>query len=140
MSGSTQQPAAKGDVAPCPLAELNAYIRQRRAARMGAPMPGEPPDPHELLAARRFRESFERGHALDRIEQALSRAPAQAGPLNSHALVLRTLDRLRELSPDYLRRLMAQAETLLWLERAREAYPRQAGKAKAKARKGRGRK
>lgn len=92
-------------------------------------MPGEPADPEELLGARRFRASFERGHALDRIEQALARAPAQPGPLNSHALVLRTLDRLRELSPDYLRRFLLQVEALLWLERARELYPREAAKA-----------
>ena len=111
-----------------PLAQLNAYIHARRVARMGEPLPGEPNDPDELLSARRFRQSFERGLTLDRVEQALSRAPAQAGPLNSHALVLRSLDLMRELSPDYLRRFLLHAETLLWLERAKAQYPREQGK------------
>ena len=52
---------------------------------------------------------------------AVARGPAQAGPLNSHALVLRSLERLRELSPAYLRRFLGHVQTLQWLEDARTA-------------------
>jgi hypothetical protein len=57
------------------------------------------------------------------------RKPANAGPLNSHALVLQTLSLMRDLSPDYLRRFVAGVEALQWLERASEQLPREAAKA-----------
>ncbi len=44
-------------------------------------------------------------------------------------LLLHTLSLLRNLSPDYLRGSLAQAETLLWLDQA-HALPRQAAAAK----------
>lgn len=119
-----------------PLAALNAYIRgtvQARRAEAGVP-DAVPPD--ELFAALRFRKSWESGRTLDRLEQAVARTPANAGPLNSHALVLRSLGMMGELSTDYLRRFLVQVETLQWLEKARERYPRetQAGKAGKRAR------
>ena len=46
----------------------------------------------------------------------MSRTPDNAGPLNSHALVLRSLALMRELSPDYLQRFLAQLDTWMWLE------------------------
>jgi hypothetical protein len=52
------------------------------------------------------------------VVQATHRAPENAGPLNSHMLVLRTLGLMRELSPHYLRRFLSHTETLLWLEQA----------------------
>ncbi|HSW05521.1 DUF2894 domain-containing protein, partial [Aquabacterium sp.] len=36
----------------------------------------------------------------------------------SHALVLRSLTLMRELSPDYLSRFMSHIDALLWLEQA----------------------
>jgi hypothetical protein len=101
-----------------PLAQLNAYIRGLRAASPE----GQAGD--ELASARAFRQAWEKTRALERVQQALARKPANAGPLNSHALVLRSLDVLRELSPDYLRRFVAQVETLQWLEQARDSLPR----------------
>jgi Protein of unknown function (DUF2894) len=68
------------------------------------------------------------------VEQALARKPAQAGPLNSHVLVLQALELMRELSPDYLRHFLAHVESLQWLERSRDvAAAAKAGKV-AKAR------
>jgi hypothetical protein len=67
---------------------------------------------------RRFREAWSRIAAEDQVTQAVERGPANAGPLNSHMLVLRTLSLLRDLSPDYLRRFLSQMETLQWLEQA----------------------
>jgi len=120
-----------------PLADLNAYIRGTVEARRAAlDETGEAAHPDDLFNARAFRKSWERGRTLDRFEQAIARTPANAGPLNSHALVLRSLAQMRDLSTDYLRRFLVQAETLQWLEKAREKYPREeakAGKAGRKA-------
>ena len=119
-----------------PLADLNAYIRGTVEARRAVlDEPGEAAHPDDLFNARAFRKSWERGRALARFEQALARTPANAGPLNSHALVLRSLAQMRELSTDYLRRFLVQAETLQWLEKAREKYPREEAKAGKAARK-----
>ena len=115
-----------------PLAELNAYLRGTVDARRAAiEEPGEAAHPDDLFNARSFRKAWERGRTLDRFEQAIARTPANAGPLNSHALVLRSLAQMRDLSTDYLRRFLVQAETLQWLEKAREKYPREEAKAKA---------
>ena len=88
----------------------------------------------ELRSAQAFRETWSRICAENDVNQAAQRAPENAGPLNSHMLVLRTLSLMRELSPDYLRRFMAHADTLLWLEQAgtrlKAPVPALAGKAK----------
>jgi hypothetical protein len=119
-----QQPPARRKVpAPTtPLAQLNAYLRSLRAASHE----GQQRD--ELASARAFRQAWEKTRALEQVQQALARKPANAGPLNSHALVLRSLDVLRELSPDYLRRFVSQVEALQWLEQARENLPKKAGR------------
>jgi hypothetical protein len=56
------------------------------------------------------------------------RKPANAGPLNSHALVLQVLSLMRDLSPEYLRRFVGTVETLQWLERAGDKLPRETRK------------
>jgi hypothetical protein len=105
-----------------PLAELNAYIRGLR--------PAQPEG--ELASVRRFRKTWESGETIDRLERSQARAPANAGPLNSHALVLRSLSLMGELSTDYLRRFLVHAEALQWLESVREKYPGGAGEAARK--------
>ena len=100
------------------LAALNEYIRSATAARTAATRPGDTSGENELASARRFRLAWERGRVIDRMAQAASRKPAKAGPLNSHALVLDSLALMQELSPDYLRRFLAQVESLQWLEQA----------------------
>ena len=117
-----------------PLAALNAHIaqasRQARgdvsasAAHQGGPWP-------DLRSAARFRETWSRISAEEEVIQAVERAPDNAGPLNSYRLVLRTLGLMQELSPDYLRRFMVQAETLLWLDQAGTRMKLPAGKSKA---------
>jgi len=126
--------APKGDArrdrpAPTPLAQLNLHVRATVAARAEAPLPGETHDPEELASLKGFRRTWARGRTLEQVERALVRKPANAGPLNSHALVLQTLSLLRDLSPDYLRRFVAGVETLQWLERVSEQLPREAAKA-----------
>ena len=100
-----------------PLAALNAYIRtatQPDAAANGPPVGwgGRP----ELKSVQGFREVWSKFAVVDQVEQSLKRGPENAGPLNSHMLVLRSLATMRELSPEYLRRFLSHAETLLWLD------------------------
>jgi hypothetical protein len=105
-----------------PLAELNAHIAQASAAARGQVRPDEVASEEgpwpELRSAQRFRATWERLSAEDAVVQAAHRAPENAGPLNSHMLVLRTLGLMAERSPHYLRSFLTHTETLLWLDQA----------------------
>lgn len=112
-----------------PLAVLNAHIAQASQAAAGGPAPTRADPWPELRSAQRFRETWERLVAEETVVKATHRAPDNAGPLNSHMLVLRTLGLMRELSPHYLRRFLSHTETLLWLEQAQgQLKPAVAGK------------
>lgn len=103
-----------------PLAALNAHIDRasREAGAVdGSGAPDASPWP-ALRSARRFRETWEQLGAEQQVRQALERAPQNAGPLNPQRLMIETLARMGELSPHYLRRFLAHAQTLLWLEQA----------------------
>ncbi len=91
---------------PSPLAQLNSD------------MAATAPPGRELRSARRFRDTWSRICAEDEVTRAVEQGPENAGPLNSHRLVLRTLALMRDLSPDYLRRFLSHADTLLWLDQA----------------------
>lgn len=109
-----------------PLAALNRYLRERtRDAGDGAPnaeFDAEfgTPTGAEMKSVRRFRQAWSRIAAEDQVEQAAGRGPVNAGPLNSHMLVLRSLELMRGLSPDYLQHFLSQADALLWLEQAQQ--------------------
>jgi hypothetical protein len=100
-----------------PLAALNAYIRTatQPATEDNASPVGWGGRP-ELKSVQGFREVWSKFAVVDQVEQSLKRGPENAGPLNSHMLVLRSLATMRELSPEYLRRFLSHAETLLWLD------------------------
>lgn len=133
------RPAARVSPMPVgsPLAQLNEYIRGLAARGRDGDVDGEhepapmqaPPLRDELASVRRFRRAWSSGRAQDQVAQAAARRPAHAGPLNSHALVLQSLDLMGELSPDYLRRFLSQVETLQWLDQVREGQAKPAGKA-----------
>lgn len=72
----------------------------------------------ELRSLRIFRNIWAQRAAERLASQAIERAPANAGPLNSHMLVLRSLAAMRDLSPDYLNRFVSYADTLLRLDQA----------------------
>jgi hypothetical protein len=116
-----------------PLAQLNEYIRGAAPAAAGAGAPGtgmEKRQEHdELASARRFRRAWSNARSQDRVRQASTRKPVNAGPLNSHVLVLESLAMMRNLSPDYLARFLVQVESLLWLEQESIKAPRQQAKA-----------
>ncbi len=105
-------PISQGDATRL-LAGLNQHIRDSRQSQGTG---------RELRSANLFRQSWARLAADDRVDQALARSPDNAGPLNPHGLVVRSLALMRELSPDYLQQFLVQADTLLWLEQeVREA-------------------
>ena len=116
-----------------PLATLNTHIaKTSELARQQLPTTtGQTDATHwpTLRSAQRFHETWSRISAETEVVKAEQRAPDNAGPLNSHKLVLHTLSLMRNLSPDYLRGFLAQAETLLWLEQA-HGLPRQTASAK----------
>jgi hypothetical protein len=73
--------------------------------------------PHsELKTIRNFRNTWSKLSADKQVAKALEQAPKNAGPINSHMLVLRSLALMRGISPDYLNRFMSYADTLLCLD------------------------
>jgi len=83
-----------------------------------AQAPRPPALQRELHSVDRFRETWAQVAAEAQVKQALGRAPDNAGPLNSHVLVLRALEALQALSPEHLRAMLTQFDALLWLEQA----------------------
>lgn len=120
------RPAGQGTCAP--LAQLNQYIRGTAPAGPAAQAPGDPQQPGELASVIRFRQAWSSSRARQQVEQAVARRPANAGPLNSHVLLLQSLSLMQELSPQYLQRFVAHVEALQWLDQAGEKIPRQPGK------------
>jgi hypothetical protein len=83
-----------------------------------APVPPQPMPNSELKAVHYFRETWTQ-LSIDRLlSQSLARAPANAGPLNSHLLVIRALTVMRDTAPAYLSSFLTYAEALLWLDQA----------------------
>lgn len=109
-----------------PLAQLNQYLQDAKRDSI-AHRPGRDPGSSlvsdraassEMASVRRFRQTWSRMAAENQVDQATGRGPLNAGPLNSHMLVLRSLALMRKLSPDYLQRFLSHADTLLWLDQA----------------------
>lgn len=95
--------------------DSSAPAPRRGAAALAGLLAGLPPprDTPGLMHSQR------RDWAALRLERRLAEPPAsrdavpvQIGPLNAQALLPRALQRLRELSPDYLQRLLAQVDAL----------------------------
>lgn len=70
----------------------------------------------ELKTMRYFRNTWSKLSVEKQVTQALGQAPKNAGPINSHMLVVRSLALMREISPDYLNRYMSYVDTLLCLD------------------------
>lgn len=101
------------------MAELTEQLRQRAHSGPAAPeVPGPGVGLPDMPSLQGFREVWAQVAAEAQLSQALARAPENAGPLNSHRLVLQTLVLMRELSPIYLRHFLSHLDALLWLEQA----------------------
>jgi hypothetical protein len=104
------------------LSRLTQELHHRARSGGEAPLLGEVLAPAQqgaplgLASVRRMGAVWARMATGQRVAQALEQGPENAGPLNSHRLMLRTLVLMQQLSPDYLHRFLSQADTLLWLE------------------------
>ena len=95
---------------------LVRQLGQASAENADVPLAGNAGARVELKTIRRFRNTWSKLSADTQLTQALAQAPKNAGPINSHMLVLRSLALMREISPDYLSRFMSYADTLLCLD------------------------
>lgn len=84
------------------------------ASTVAWPLPRHTSD--ELASAARFRRAWSRGRAQDSVSAAAAQRPPNAGPLNSQALALQSLQLMHALPGDYLRRFVAHVEALQWLQ------------------------
>ena len=116
---------APNDGASSPLTELLAHITQHAS---------EQPEAPQLRSIARFQDTWARLSTEQQLTQTLAQAPENAGPMNSQHLVLRSLQRMHDLAPDYLQSFMSYIDTLIWLESA--ARP-SAGDRESKERSGR---
>ena len=70
-----------------------------------------------------FRNTWSKLSVDRQVAQALDQAPKNAGPINSHMLVLQALTQMRDISPDYLNRFTSYVDTLLALDQAEVSKP-----------------
>ena len=135
--------ASPESAAPSPLAELLAYISQHAHAQMEATQPatarvtvnrnfrpnsqnpsaGRNTPAAELKSVTYFRNTWSRLSTEQQLTQTLAQAPANAGPMNSQHLVLRSLETMRDISPDYLQNFMSYIDALIWLDHADPTRP-----------------
>jgi hypothetical protein len=112
-----------------PLSELIDLLASRRTATAApaphtAIAPGAPAPPHlagregspELPMLDYFRETWSRFSTEKHFRQSLAQVPDNAGPLNSHSLVHRSLALMRERSPGYLRQFLSYVDALSGME------------------------
>lgn len=123
------------------LAPLKSLVRQLDQDGRTSPATdastAHPSPQTELRVIREARDTWLQLSVHKQVTQALEQAPKNAGPINSHMLMLRSLALMRELSPDYLNRFISYADTLLCLadsekEKADKAKKTRASKAAKK--------
>lgn len=106
---------------------LGAAARPRDAA----PDKPAPPAAADSRTVEFFKRTWSRLSADQRLAQSRATLPENAGPLNSHHLVHRSLMLMRELSPEYLERFVGYVDALQWLEQANEAATQELTAARA---------
>lgn len=110
------------------LAELARHLAQHTQDNPETSQPGSQSARPELKSIRYFRNTWSKLSAEKQVAQALQQAPKNAGPINSHMLVLRSLALMRDISPDYLNRFMSYADTLLRLDPATQEKKTDSGR------------
>ena len=101
------------------LGELIDLIADRAASRgdLTTRDAAQPPSSFpELGALADFKKIWSKVRTDSQLRQSLEQAPANAGPLNSGALVHRSIALMRELSPGYLQQFLAYIDALAWIE------------------------
>ncbi|HEY8905673.1 MAG TPA: DUF2894 domain-containing protein [Rhodoferax sp.] len=99
-----------------PLGELTQQLVQHRSPEADARLNRNAGIRPALNNTQFFRNTWAKLSIDKRVTQALGQAPKNAGPINSHLLVLRSLALMRDISPDYLNRLTAYVDALLCLD------------------------
>jgi hypothetical protein len=108
---------AQAELAPREsLADLARALTQQGGDPAQAGLPGAAGAPPELKSIRQFRNTWSKLSADKQVNQALDQAPKNAGPINSHMLVLRSLALMRDIAPDYLNHFVSYVDTLLCLD------------------------
>lgn len=97
-----------------PLAELLAHIARYTPEGAAGGTASEPRG--ELKSLRYFRSTWSRLSVDQQLSNAFAQAPENAGPLNSHFLVLQSLSLMRDISPEYLEQFLSYVDALLWLD------------------------
>ena len=101
------------------LTELLAHVAERTGVAAG----NATASASDLKSLRYFRSTWSRLSADRRLNQSQAKMPENAGPLNSQHLVHRAITLMRDVSPDYLNRLMSYVDTLSWIEQANASAP-----------------
>jgi len=108
-------PQSHPEALPSPLATLLQDMGPKTAPQGSGRNTGWPSENPRIQA---FKKQLSQLSVQKQVRQAMAQAPQNAGPINSHMLVLRSLGLMRDISPDYLNRFMAHVDTLLYLEEA----------------------
>jgi hypothetical protein len=98
------------------LKALNTQLRMPQADTPHGAAPTPTRGVPEMKSVQQFKQAWGRMKVQDQVGHALTQGPANAGPLNSHRLVLRTLGLMQDLSPAYLHHFMSHLDTLLQLD------------------------
>ena len=99
-----------------PLSELVRYMAQHCPDPAQGGSDGYVGLHRELKTTRYFRNTWSKLSVDMQVTHAIRQAPKNAGPINSHMLVLRSLALMREISPDYLNRFTSYVDALLCLD------------------------
>lgn len=118
--GNASAPAAPSTHdAPSALRDLLAHMearaaarREDRATRDALPSANYP----TLDLLEQFKRIWSTLRTSSQLRESLEQAPENAGPLNSGALVHRSIALMRELSPGYLEQFLSYADCLSWVE------------------------
>ncbi len=116
MDESLASPAAPTGLEA--LTELNRHIAASVRQASNTDNAHADATPTELKSIDKFRNTWSRISADKQLRQAMESGPDNAGPLNSHLLVLRSLTLMQDVAPAYLDRLMRHVDALMWLDQA----------------------
>ena len=114
-AAAPQAEIAPGPVLPSPMSVLLQDMGSPTALQGAGKTAGQLAETPRI---QQFRKQLSQISVHKQVTQAIAQAPQNAGPINSHMLVLRSLGLMRDISPDYLNRFMGYVDTLLCLDEA----------------------
>ena len=115
LAAQKKQHAPSAHQTPSPLSVL---LRDMAAPSAERPLSPSGHGRMDNPRVAQFRQQLGKISVQKQVTQAIAQAPQNAGPINSHMLVLRSLGLMRDLSPDYLNRFMGYVDTLFFLDSA----------------------